>query len=92
MKLRVERNVYELSIDGVLKQHEFYDDATLALESAMDDIFEGEISKGMWLTKPVLLNIPISNIYYWRVSIMRSKEIVNKHTIEVRRSVILGKV
>ena len=92
MKLQIKEYVYELSIGNVLKRHEFYDDSRLALESAMDDIFEGEIvGTELWLSKPVLLNIPIENIYYWRVFVMRGKEIVREHTIKIRRSVLLSR-
>lgn len=91
MKFRVEGNVYELSIGNVLKRHEFYDDLNLALESAMDDIFESEVGEGMWLTKPLPLNLPIYNVYYWQVQVRSSKGIVKQHTIKIRRSALLSR-
>lgn len=92
MKLRVKERVYELSIDTMLlKKHEFYDDATLALESAMDAIFEEEIRDGRWLTKPVPLLYPIANINYWRVRVMSSKGIVYEHTITICKHTVLSR-
>lgn len=90
MKLQIKEYVYELSIDEVLKQLEFYDNARLALESAMDDIFEGEIAcTELWLSKPVLLHIPIDNIDYWRVWVLSGEGIVREHTIKIRKLVVL---
>lgn len=89
MKLRIKEPVYEVKVDGVVRYHEMYETSQLALESAMDDIFE-TIPNNRWLTKPVLLSIPVENIDYWRVFVMRDvDDIVRSHTIAIRRIPVL---
>lgn len=91
MKLEIKKHVYEMEIDGVAKRHELYETGQLALESAMDDIFEMEVcSDEMWLTKPVLLSLPIENIDYWRVWVMKGYDkMVRNRTIAIRKTPVL---
>lgn len=89
MKYRIKEHVYEVTVDGVVRYPDIYETSQLALESAMNDIFE-TMPNSMWLTKPVLWDIAIENIDHWRVSVMRgTDDVVRTHTIAIHRMPVL---
>lgn len=94
MRVFVQGAVWELTVDGLTERDVAYNSSHLALESAMDHIFEHDRcgqETNRWLTAPKPSRNHMLYTDIWYVDTIEGNRVIHWHVIQIRRITVLSK-